>query len=164
MRRAFSPVFAIVALLFAPLPAAAQSESSRGITNGPSGNADQGLPIGLRASLDRPEPVYALGERLGLTITAAREASIEIWELDAGGKLNKILPARGETLLVGPGRPLKLPMPGQNFAVGPPLGVTELHIIARTGILDRSVDAADARLAGRAQRQDLKLRYTIVGR
>ena len=140
----------------------ARDDAQRGVRAGAAIPEESG-PIGLRATLNHGDPVYAVGDQLGLTIVTARAAAIEVWELDASGALNKILPARGTTLLTEPGKPLKLPRPGMNFQIGPPIGVTELHIIAKAmAPASRSIDSADLRLAGRGNREDVKLRYTIV--
>lgn len=158
-------VMAILVAVLALSPVAAglvQDDGQRGVRAG-AAVAEDGGPIGLRATLNRSDPVYAIGDKLGLTIVTARAVSIEIWELDASGALNKILPARGAVLQTEPGKPLKLPQPGMNFQIGPPIGVTELHIIAKSiASGSRSIDSADLRLAGRDTREDVKLRYTIV--
>jgi hypothetical protein len=158
---------AAIGLIAATASAAAliQDDVGRGISSSSGRGSADTRPIGLRVSFNRAEPVYAIGEQLGLTITTDRDAIIEIWELDAAGTLNKIVPARGQTVAVGPGRPLRLPAAGQNFTLGPPAGTTELHVIARSAPdTSRSIDSADARLPGRAGREDVKLSYRIVAR
>lgn len=153
----------LLAALSAGAIAAVQEESTRGLVVGQGSSADDGPPIGLRVTFSRADPVYAIGEQLGLTISAARSASIEVWELEPDGKLNKILPTRGETLVIEAGRQLRLPLAGMNFRVGPPVGTSELHVIAKAGATtSRSLDTADTRLAGRNNRQEVRLRYKVV--
>jgi hypothetical protein len=155
--------FVATAAVLLPTIAAAQCAHSRGLAVGSQRQEASGEALGLRATLDRPQPVYAIGEQLTLTISINREATIELWELDAHGSLTKLLPATGQTLSVGPGRPLKLPARGQSFDVGGPAGVNELHVIARAALPTRTRDlGADRSLARNDLRQEVRLCYTVV--
>lgn len=155
----------------APAPADAQTPGNgcgrtRSI-NVQSGPEDAGpSSIGLQTSLDRGEPVYAVGETLRLKISVNRRATIEVWELDAAGSLTKIAPSGGAALTAAPGTPLVLPLRGQTFVVEPPFGVNELRVIARAAPANpsRSVASADTRLGGRAARQEATLCYRVVPR
>jgi hypothetical protein len=126
----------------------------------PSG---QDTAIGLQARFDRADPSYAVGEQLRLTVTTRRAAYIEIWELGPDGAFDKIVPARGTPPISQPGKPLRLPAPGMSFEVGPPRGVSELHVIARAvDGTQRSIGDADTKVSGTATRDEVRLRYTIL--
>lgn len=152
--------FAAVALAL-QAGAAAQDESSRAlkVTAGPGQSP---RPLGLRAQFDRPDPVYAVGEPLGLMIAADQEASIEIWDFGPDGSLTRLLP--NIYLSAGPDRPLRLPMRGQRFEVGGALGISELHVIARAVAPERAAVRADSRRPGSDKRQEVRLRYRVVAR
>jgi hypothetical protein len=145
-------------------------EARRGIAakadaNPADANPANGSAIGLLASLDRANAVYAIGERLTLNITVKRMAFIEVWELDQSGKLTRIAPLDAKPLTAHPGRPLTLPTAGQSFVIEGPPGKSELHIIARTGPrerITRDLRKNGSGLAYRSIRQDARLCYRIV--
>jgi hypothetical protein len=139
-------------------------DDARGLTaSRSSAQSPEAAAIGLVARLDRADPTYAVGEELRLTITTARAASIEVWELDAKGVLSKILPAAGHTLDTKPNTPMTLPPHGMNLRVGPPKGVSELHIIARTpAAASRSIGTAGAKFFAKSLRAEVRLKYTIM--
>lgn len=139
--------------------ASAPDDPARALKVAP-GDPGSPRPLGLRAQLDRPDPVYAVGEPLGLLIVTDREATIEIWDLSPGGSLTRLLP--NLPLSAGPGRPLRLPMRGQRFEVGDSPGVSELHVIARSATPERAAVQADARRPGSDRRQEVRLRYRVV--
>jgi len=122
---------------------------------------DAAQPIGLRARFDRPEPVFAVGETLALTVTTDRPASIEVIEISPAGDITRVLPVPGSSLLTEPGRPLHLPPPGTTLRAGPPPGSSELRIIAREP--GGRAASADMKLAGNHRRQEVTLRYRTIG-
>jgi hypothetical protein len=140
--------------------ASAQAEESRALkVTGDDGQTAR--PLGLRAALDRPEPVYAVGDPFGVVIATDYEALIEIWDIGPDGSLTRLLP--DTHLSAGPGRPLRLPMQGQRFEIGDELGFSEFLVIARAAPT-RAVARADARLPGSNARQEVRLRYRVVAR
>lgn len=140
-------------------------EAHRGIAAKDDPNADKAGTIGLVARLDRANAVYAIGEKLTLSITVRRMAFIEVWELDQSGKLTRIAPQDSTRLTAEPGRALTLPSGGQSFVIEGPPGKSELHIIARTR--PRTGTTRDVRknasgLAFGSLRQDVRVCYRIV--
>lgn len=140
---------------------AVQDDPARALKVGP-GNGESSRPLGLRAQFDRPQPVYAVGESLGLVISTDEDASIEIWDFGSDGALTRLLP--GLSLSAGPGRPLRLPLRGQRFEVGDTLGTSELHVVARAMSAQREIVRADPRRPGSDRRQEVRLRYRVVAR
>lgn len=154
---------ALIASL-APLSSGATSTTStRSLRSGPS--PVQIEPIELSVTLDRVDPIYALDDPMKLRVRTARSAAIRLWEIYPDGTINSI--AKGMCYKTVVGVPLVLPM-----TVGPPLGVTELHVQAfdlslvkrfcRRMRSSRSFGSAADHLPWSAQMQETILRYTVV--
>ena len=162
-------VLASVTSTTSALAATSPCEARRGIAAKVEANPADDRTIGLLATLDRANAVYAIGERLTLSITVKRTAFIEVWELDQSGKLTRIAPQGSAQLTASPGRPLTLPAEGQSFVIEGPPGKSELHIIARTspspsrpGGVTRDVRKNGSGLAYGSLRQDIRVCYRIV--
>ena len=127
-----------------------------------SAAAQEGEAIGLSARLDRPAPVYAVGDGLVLTVVTRRDAALRIWLRDPAGKLSRLYPSSptGEPLGLQAGKPLRIPARG-SLRVTPPEGRYELLLTAEAAASDRSLTSADSRLAGRSAREQRTLAFRV---
>jgi hypothetical protein len=118
-----------------------------------------------QVSLDRPAPIYAVNDHLVLTIVAASNVELEIWEVSATGAVNKIVPgeANAQPLRLGAGQTLHFPPGGGRLRIEGPAGPYQLKVVARAVEANtRSLGSAGARLAGAQVRDEWQVHYKVV--
>lgn len=120
--------------------------------------------LGLTVHLDRPAAFYAVGDTFFLTVQTEKDAWISVWLVEAGGRLERLIPATdgGLRLRTVAGQPLRIPKRGA-FPVGDPPGRYQLRVTAEAadGGGSRSLTNADSRLAGRETREEQVLTFKV---
>jgi len=129
----------------------------------PGGASSLDQAIGLKVALDRPAGAYAIGDRIALTVSAARDVAVQIWLREPSGKLSPVIPAQagGEPARVQAGQPARFPRTG-GFRITPPAGAYAFMVTATTaGAGGRSLTDADSRLSGSAVREQRTVTFTV---
>ena len=117
--------------------------------------------INLEAHLDRPAPIYAVGDHLNLSVQASRNSILSVILVDSAGEILRVAPKRpGQNLRLEKGKVVTLP-----FTVTPPVGHYELRIVATDASSNRTtrgIETADARLSDRDLREDKTLSFEVM--
>ena len=142
-------------MCLAPLIALLQAGDDRALAVTPE--ARPAIPIGLRAKLDRPVPIYRPNQPLLITLMVDTASWAQLWELDAAGKLEPLYEGRWFRLV--PGQLIALPA----LTVQGPIGESEIHIRATTQEpkSDRGAIVGAPTLAGSLARQEVRLSFSI---
>lgn len=120
-------------------------------------------PLALRVELDRPAPIYAPGEAVAVTISTARDATVDIWMIDEAGRQTPVV----RSASVRADAPTRFAVVDRKH--GGALGLNEIQVIAR-GVSSapqpetRSLTDASSRLAGRANREEVRVVFQVVRR